>query len=179
MDTQGTDDSDMKDDDERILKNAFKKLYDNNIQNIKIIWIVSGDMDRKRGEFKKQAKFINCFINDDQRKCDIWQSCLIIHKKGKIQPSLKDVRGAIAAAMEFGSNFVYEDEEDQMEHLFGFKCIDWIKNKKKDPILKLASFISDEKIKNEQLLQLNKYIICMHIFTVLICFSLYMLEMDT
>ena len=88
MDTQGTDDNHMKDDDEAVLKKAFKALYDKKVFKIKLIWIISGDMDRERGEYKKQAKFINCFINDEQRKSDIWKSCLIVHKKGEIEPCL-------------------------------------------------------------------------------------------
>ncbi len=51
MDTQGTDDNEMKDDDEVILKKAFKQLHDNQIHNVKLVWIVSGDMDRERDEY--------------------------------------------------------------------------------------------------------------------------------
>eukprot|EP01084_Bolivina_argentea_P238659 400945_1 len=119
MDTQGTDDNELKDDDEKVLKKAFKALYDQNITKIKLIWIVSGDMDRERGEYKKQAKFIHLFSNK------IWESCLIIHKKGMIQPKLDNIKGAIAASQSYGSRINLTNQQNQNKHLVGYTCLEW------------------------------------------------------
>lgn len=42
MDTQGTDDSDMDDTDEKILKKIFKKLWLKKIHFITVLWLISG-----------------------------------------------------------------------------------------------------------------------------------------
>ena len=54
MDTQGTDDSDMDDTDEKILKKIFKKLWLKKIHFITVLWLISG---------KKFTKFL---INNTQ-----------------------------------------------------------------------------------------------------------------
>ena len=58
MDTQGTDDSDMDDTDEKILKKIFKKLWLKKIHFITVLWLIAGDFDRQKGEYLRQAQFI-------------------------------------------------------------------------------------------------------------------------
>eukprot|EP01084_Bolivina_argentea_P253936 426757_1 len=154
MDTQGTDDDEMKDDDECVLKKAFKELYDKHVSNIKLIWIISGDMDGERGEFKKQAKFLNSFISDEKQKFKIWESCLIIHKKGQIQPKVQDIKGALAASSDFGSKIDFSSVSNQKKYLFGYTCLDWINTE--DRILKLIRKLSSNLQGTE--LKVNGYL---------------------
>ena len=76
VDSQGVNDCKGVD-DEKVLKDVLKALFDNDVDRVKVIWCVSGDMCRQKKEFKTQAKFIQS-LGDN-----IWNSCLIIKRKGK------------------------------------------------------------------------------------------------
>lgn len=112
LDTKGANSSDGAD-DETVLRNILKKLYDDHITNIKVIWCVSGDMCRERQEFQTQARFIRSLGND------VWNSCLIIQKLGKPKP--KKISGVLAAARRYGANIT----EECYHRLFGFKALEY------------------------------------------------------
>eukprot|EP01084_Bolivina_argentea_P062219 113754_1 len=102
MDTQGTDDSDMDDTDDRILKKIFKKLWIKKVHFVIVLWLVSGDFDRQKGEYLRQAKFIQS-LQTENSKTNIWKSTLMIQKMGTLQPKMKKIRGLVDAAKNNGA----------------------------------------------------------------------------
>eukprot|EP01083_Nonionella_stella_P022463 62137_1 len=107
LDSQGANDSDGVD-DEKVLTDALRKLYDQKIGNIKIIWCIEGGrFDKAKHEFTLQAKFIKILGNN------AWNSTIIIQKGGRPNPKLID--GLLAAANAQGSDIHYGDRR-----LFGF-----------------------------------------------------------
>eukprot|EP00484_Ammonia_sp_Unknown_P029297 CAMPEP_0197030292 /NCGR_PEP_ID=MMETSP1384-20130603/9551_1 /TAXON_ID=29189 /ORGANISM="Ammonia sp." /LENGTH=642 /DNA_ID=CAMNT_0042459609 /DNA_START=127 /DNA_END=2055 /DNA_ORIENTATION=+ len=133
MDTQGTDDSDMDDTDEKILKKIFKKLWLKKIHFITVLWLISGDFDRQKGEYLRQAQFI-ASLQTDASQTNIWKSVLMIQKMGTLQPKWNKIRGIIDSAKNHGAKMVWMDEESVKDHIVGFKCIELITLKGDDPM---------------------------------------------
>ena len=125
LDSQGANDSGGAD-DEKVLTDVLKNLYDNQVTNIKVVWCFSDDLCREKQEFITQSKFIKLLGNN------VWNSCLIILKKGPIKPDNMD--GVIAAARSQGSNIRYGDKR-----LFGYTGLDFMseKDKSTDRLLKI------------------------------------------
>eukprot|EP01084_Bolivina_argentea_P298725 514832_1 len=168
LDTQGANDS-SGDADEQILTDILKKLYEKRICNTKIIWCVSGDMDKNKGEFQTQANFIKNILGKHNQL--IWQSCMIIKKKGDPNPK-NDMDGILDAARQYGCNIKYGDDR-----LFGFTYFDGktvdvanIKDralavvyttttegsKQRQDALRMLGYFSSDEIKNRLNDRLNK-----------------------
>eukprot|EP01083_Nonionella_stella_P041381 112207_1 len=138
LDSQGTNDS-SGEDDEKVLTDILKKLYDQNISKIKVVWCVSGDMCREKIEFQIQAKFIKSLGNG------VWNSCLIIKKMGLPQP--EDMNGVLAAANHNGANISEYDNK----HLFGYTGLQFCDHSK-DRTLRLINKIKDDSERQKELL---------------------------
>lgn len=136
LDSQGANDSSGTN-DAKVLTDILKKLYDEKITKIKVIWCVSGDMCREKQEFQLQAKFIKS-LGDN-----IWRSCVIIKKKGKPQP--KNMPGVLAAANRYGANLT----QNSHNHLFGFKGLDY-GNNSNDDVLELLNEETDINKRREK-----------------------------
>eukprot|EP01083_Nonionella_stella_P063015 163809_1 len=111
LDSQGANDSSGTD-DEKVLTDILRKLYDEKITKIKVVWCVSGDMCREKQEFKTQAAFIKSLGEN------VWQSCLIIQKKGN--PTPRAMNGVLAAANRHGAGIQNAD----FDRLFGFRGLE-------------------------------------------------------
>ena len=151
MDTQGTDDSDMDDTDEKILKKIFKKLWLKKIHFITVLWLISGDFDRQKGEYLRQAQFI-ASLQSPESPSNVWKSVLMIQKMGTLQPKMKKVRGIIDAAKKNGANLIYLDEDSVKDHLVGFKCIELIELKGDDPMYEA---LMDAETSQEKMVELG------------------------
>jgi len=110
-----------------------------------ILWMVSGDMDRQKGEYLKQASFISGF-QTTKSVTNIWESVLIIQKMGQLHPKFSQVRGVIDAAKHFGAEGYYRSDEIIQKHLLGFKCVDFIKKEDDDTY---RTLIESETPKNK------------------------------
>eukprot|EP00486_Rosalina_sp_Unknown_P006679 CAMPEP_0201575122 /NCGR_PEP_ID=MMETSP0190_2-20130828/20115_1 /ASSEMBLY_ACC=CAM_ASM_000263 /TAXON_ID=37353 /ORGANISM="Rosalina sp." /LENGTH=640 /DNA_ID=CAMNT_0048004347 /DNA_START=135 /DNA_END=2057 /DNA_ORIENTATION=- len=151
MDTQGTDDSDMDDTDEKILKKIFKKLWLKKIHFITVLWLISGDFDRQKGEYLRQAQFIQS-LQTEQSQSNIWKSVLMIQKMGTLQPKWTKIRGIIDAAKNNGAKMVYLDEDSVKDHIVGFKCIELIEMRGEDPMYEA---LCEAETPKEKLVQLG------------------------
>jgi len=151
MDTQGTDDSDMDDTDEKILKKIFKKLWLKKIHFITVLWMISGDFDRQKGEYLRQAKFIQSLQTKDSPS-NIWNSVLMVQKKGTLQPKPRKIRGIIDAAKANGAKMAWIDDEALAPHVVGFKCIELINLKGGDDMYET---LVDAETPQEKLISLG------------------------
>eukprot|EP01084_Bolivina_argentea_P199286 341027_1 len=136
MDSQGANDSSGAD-DEKVLTDILKQLYDKNVNKIKIVWCVSGDMCREKQEFQDQARFIKSLGNG------VWNSCLIIKKKGEPQPDEMD--GVLAAANHNGASINKTD----YKRLFGYTGLEF-GDHSKDRMLRLINKIQDETERKQE-----------------------------
>eukprot|EP01083_Nonionella_stella_P208807 757538_1 len=151
MDTQGTDDSDMDDTDEKILKKIFKLLWAKKIHFINVLWLISGDFDRQKGEYLRQAQFIQS-LQTEHSQTNIWKSVLMIQKMGTLQPKWNKIRGIIDSAKKHGANMVYLNEDCVKDHIVGFKCIELINLKGDDPMYEA---LVDAETPQDKLVQLG------------------------
>eukprot|EP01083_Nonionella_stella_P063014 163808_1 len=139
LDTQGANDSSGVD-DEKVLTDILKQLHDSNVNEIKVVWCVSGDMCREKQEFQSQARFIQSLGKG------VWDSCLIIKKKGDPRPDEMD--GVVAAARRYGANI----SECNYRHLYGYTGLEF-GDLSKDRLLKRINKIKDDATRKEELLE--------------------------
>eukprot|EP01083_Nonionella_stella_P082656 228179_1 len=151
MDTQGTDDSDMDDTDDKILKRIFKKLWAKKIHFITILWLISGDFDRQKGEYLRQAQFIGS-LQTENSVANVWDSVLMIQKMGTLQPKWNKIRGIVDSAKKNGAQMVFLDADSVKDHIVGFKCIELIALKGDDPMYEA---LVDAETPQEKLVQLG------------------------
>ena len=155
MDTQGTDDSDMDDADEKILEGILKKLRVKRIHFITVLWLISGDFDRQKGEYLRQAKFIQS-LQTPASPSNVWKSVLIVQKMGQLQPKPSKIRGIIDAAKANGAKMAYRDDDAVAGHVVGFKCIELINFKGGDEIYEALVEAETPQEKLEQLGYITK-----------------------
>ena len=130
IDTIGLQDGNQDKDwtDENLLKDTLKYIHAEGFRKIKVLFCVAGDTNTRLGIFAKPAEFIGNLKVDDRVKkgryqrssSSIWNSVLVIKKNG--DGSLKDVSGVFDAAVKYGASNSFRNAE----HVFGFKCVDWI-----------------------------------------------------
>ncbi len=166
IDTQGLNDSKGVPDD-KIFADIVNELFEKKINKIKLIWCVSGDLERAKNELKKQARFISDLSkgetagDEKESKPDpkIWNSCFIIRKQGGLNadPEYKELNGLLSAASEFGSNIKYGDSRligftyltDKIE--FADKNHSTLYNmiKSQKALLKEAGFLKVHEVREE------------------------------
>jgi len=129
LDSQGANDS-RGVEDEKVLTDILRKLYEEGIRSVKVVWCVSGDFCRETQVLQAQARFITS-LGDN-----IWQSCLIIKKRGHPKP--EEMNGVLAACNRFGANITASDSV----HLFGYTCLERI-DASKDRLLRQINKISN------------------------------------
>ena len=153
IDTRGTEDVDSKTNDEEILNDIQRKMHSYHGNKCKFIWIVS-PANRKNNHLKYQAEFIekfgknNCDDNDDplekkkengnknenenkpdDKKCDIWDSVLMIVSKPEEDESLTNtVQGTIDLATKYGCS---QNHWKTGKNLFGFTNLSWLGDDKR------------------------------------------------
>ena len=124
-DTPGTQDTDCKESDAKILNKTQRELYKAGAQHIKIIWIVRPH-DKNTPTLQRQAQFINKFDNENSW---VWHSMLMIVKQPNFSQSLnRNAQGAIAASNAYVSAFVPNSTLFWKggEKIIGYTNIDWI-----------------------------------------------------
>eukprot|EP01084_Bolivina_argentea_P199285 341026_1 len=139
LDSQGANDSSGVD-DEKVLTDILKQLYNKNVNKIKVVWCVSGDMCREKDEFKKQAKFIKSLGNG------VWNCCLIIKKKG--DPIPEEIDGVLAAACRYGANI----SECNYKHLYGYTGLEF-GDLSKDRLLRKINKTTNPQARKKELLE--------------------------
>eukprot|EP01084_Bolivina_argentea_P237965 399814_1 len=147
VDTIGTDDNKTN---ETILEQIIHQLQSYNVTCITVLWCVSGDFTRQKGEYIRQAKCIKSLQTGSQTT-NIWKSVLMVQKMGTLQPKWNKIQGIVNAAKNYGAN-MYVDEDTVKDHIVGFKCIELINLKGDDPMYEI---LVDAGTSQDKLMQLG------------------------
>jgi hypothetical protein len=153
LDTQGTDDTEMVDCDEKVLKSIFQVLFENAITKVQLIWVVAGDLTTRKSEYERQARFMQALL---QRKTntsasDIWQSCLIIAKQKPLKPSAHSMAGILDIVR---NNYGNNSNNPSNPNMIGFTALDWMSNDEKNNNRELV-FLRKQAISKEEFAELG------------------------